>query len=239
VGDFNAHLGTLTGDTAEESSNGRLLKSLLQLVFNNGENDDYLSILNTRPDAFGVPTRQEGSKSSIPDYIICSVLLLSRVNSFHIESQSQKDGANACGSDYHLLLLKWKQDVVPSSKINQAPHFAWDTTVLLKEVCKKEYQAALANRFTSYNAVVDPVLSFPHLIPLSYALRQSLQDTISAIFNHQITLAMAKVVPARKISANSKPFWDESLRDLQILRTAAHSKMRNLKVFPLKIAQPQ
>lgn len=120
LGDFNAHLGTLTGDTTEESSNGRLLKSLLQLAFNNGENDAYPSILNTRPDAFGVPTRQEGSKSSILDYIICSVPSLSRVNSFHIESESQKDGANACGSDYHLLLLEWKQDVVPSSKIHQA-----------------------------------------------------------------------------------------------------------------------
>jgi hypothetical protein len=227
LGDFNAHLGTLTGDTTEESSNGRLLKSLLQLAFNNGENGAYPSILNTRPDAFGVPTRQKGSKSSILDYIICSVPSLSRVNLFHIESQSQKDGANACGSDHHLLLLKWKQNVVPSSKINQAPRFAWDTTVLLNEVCKKEYQAALADRFTSYNALVDPVLSSPHLITLPYALRQSLQDTISAIFNHQITLTIAKVVSARKVSANSKPFWNESLRDLQNLRTAAHSKMRN------------
>jgi endonuclease/exonuclease/phosphatase family metal-dependent hydrolase len=226
LGDFNAHLKAITGDTINESSYGRLLKNLLQLAFNNGESDSYPSILNTCSSAFGQATRQEGTSVSIIDYMICSLPSLARVSSFHIENKSQDDGANACGSDHHLLSLKWKQSITHTS-FAQLLRFMWDIDCLQDEVVRKKYQASLSIHLPKYKSLADSLTLAPGFDKLPFVLRQSLQDTVAALFNHHITLAMASAVPVKKVTSFSKPYWDESLRDLQARRSAAHSKMRN------------
>jgi hypothetical protein len=226
LGDFNAHLGTITGDTINLSSNARLLKNLLEVAFNNGQDNMYPSLLKTTPSRFGQATRQEGALSSILNYMICSLSSLARVSSFQVEIKYQDDGANACGSDHHLLILKRKQETVHSS-FEQPFCLMWDISSLQDELVRKKYQEALHGLLHKYKSLVEPLTLVPGFNHLPFVLRQLLQNTVATLLNHQVTLAMASVVPVIKVTPFSKPYWDESLCNLQTLRSSAHAKMRN------------
>lgn len=203
---------------------------MLVLAFlNNGENGLYPSLLNMHPSAFGQVTSQEGASRSIIDYAIASLSSLPRVASFQIHNNTSQDqGSNACGSDHHLLtLLKWRQ-VITHSPITTPSRYMWNIACLQSSEVQDKYEKSLSLLQTQYDSFVNPLkFTNPNMATLPYALRQSLQDTLAALFNHQVTLALYDSVPANKVTANSKPFWDASLRDLQNRRSAAHAKMRN------------
>lgn len=108
VGDFNARLGSITGDKDTITSNGKLLQSFLHSAFADGESGAYLSLLNTAFDCKGLPTRCENGRTSIIDYLITAPESLHRVLDVEVQCHDQFDGANALGSDHHLLYVDWK-----------------------------------------------------------------------------------------------------------------------------------
>jgi exonuclease III len=119
LGDFNARLGAIMGDRGIVNSNGKLLLSFLHSAFADGDNGDYNSLLNASFDCKGKPTKEESGWTSIIDYLITAPESLQRVDKVHVECRNQTAGANALGSDHHLLYLDWK--VMPVADTPEDP----------------------------------------------------------------------------------------------------------------------
>jgi hypothetical protein len=80
MGDFNARLGSISGDRGVINANGKLLLGSLRSAFADGNDDStYLSLLNACSGGSGTPTREEIGKTSIIDYFITAPKFLRRV----------------------------------------------------------------------------------------------------------------------------------------------------------------
>jgi hypothetical protein len=121
VGDFNARLGPITGDKDTVNSNRKLLQSFFHSAFADGDNNTYHSLLNAAFGCKGIPTRAENGRTSVIDYLITAHESIYRVQGVHVECQDQALGANALGSDHHLLYVDWKLSVeTPQQEISTA-----------------------------------------------------------------------------------------------------------------------
>ena len=69
LGDFNARIGVLSGDTAENGNCKRFLE-FLRVAFSDGVDGVYRSLLSTQGPNLGKPTRLENDHASVIDYII-------------------------------------------------------------------------------------------------------------------------------------------------------------------------
>lgn len=104
LGDFNARIGTVSGDLAT-NENGPLLIEFLRAAFADGENEAYQCLLNSTYGHHGSPTFRARGQTSIVDFIITSRESLHRVHHVHVANDTQARGANGIGSDHNLLFV--------------------------------------------------------------------------------------------------------------------------------------
>lgn len=110
LGDFNARVKAVSGDR-EVNQNGPLLLECLRFAFADGEEGNYQCLLNASFGQSGIPTFSARGQQSIVDYFVTAKESLFRVRRVHVETTTHKLGANAIGSDHHLLFLDWKVNV--------------------------------------------------------------------------------------------------------------------------------
>jgi exonuclease III len=140
LGDFNARIGAISGDTAT-NANGPLFLDFLKSAFSDGEQNEFRCILNSAFGCHSVQTFQKRGQTSIIDYAITAPESLSRVAKFHIETVDQKFGVNALGSDHHLLYADWLLDVeVPVLDTNS--RLIWNKDRLQDTGIRQAFQQA-------------------------------------------------------------------------------------------------
>lgn len=147
IGDFNARLGHLSGDHGDISSNGKLLLTFLRSAFADGEDDNFVSLLNNSFDCKGLPTREERGSRTIIDYLITSPESLYRVKDVHVQCHKQADGANALGSDHHLLFVDW--DLAAASPPEDLQRTVWNYLELEKQEVSETYERTLEGELQS------------------------------------------------------------------------------------------
>ena len=154
VGDFNARLSTISEDR-DSNPNGKLLQSFLRSAFADGDNDMFLSLLNTAFECRGLPTRCENGRTSIIDYLITAPESLHRVLQVRVECNDQLEGANALGSDHHLISVDWKLSVdVPEE--SSAQRRITDYSKLQDPATLQAFQAALSGEMDSWSTSATP-----------------------------------------------------------------------------------
>ena len=155
VGDFNARLGAISEDR-DSNPNGKLLQSFLRSAFADGDNDTFLSLLNTSFECRGLPTRCENGRTSIIDYLITAPESLHRVLQVRVECHDQLEGANALGSDHHLLFVDWRL-TVEAPEESRPLRIVTDYSKLQEPATLQAFQAALSSELSDWTATAAPV----------------------------------------------------------------------------------
>lgn len=129
LGDFNARLGAVSGDKGT-NQNGPLLLDFLRSAFSDGQDNHFQCLLNSTFGCQGFPTFAKRGQQSIIDYAITGPESLSRIARVHIETKVQKLGANALGSDHHLIFADWRLTIETPSPPSRKSRLVWDKTRL-------------------------------------------------------------------------------------------------------------
>jgi hypothetical protein len=129
LGNFNARIGQISGDTAE-NGNCRPFLEFLGLAFLDGVDSSFESLLNCSGPNKGRPTRFENGHASILDYIITKPSCR-RAKMVHVECIAEDQGANGLGSDHNLLSIDWEQIISPAGAsspraLTQPYRLCWD-----------------------------------------------------------------------------------------------------------------
>jgi endonuclease/exonuclease/phosphatase family metal-dependent hydrolase len=232
LGDFNARLGLISGDRGTMSSNGKLLLAFLRSAFADGEGDwMYVSLLNASPGGVGVPTREETGKTSTIDYLITAPESLTRVQDVHVENCNQSLGANALGSDHHLLFVDWKlvSEELPKANPNRTIK---NYQRLQDPVIKAAYQKALTSELAQWSLSLE---AFSDLCNDSNSpqdvILQGLDSKYESLIQH-IAKAEADTFPTKVVGPNARSWWDEELQDLIKSRTEAHEEWKSFCQSP-------
>jgi hypothetical protein len=106
LGDFNARIGQISCDTAENGNCRRFLE-FLGLAFSDAVDQTFRSLLNCSCPNRGRPIRFENGHASVLDYIISKPPCHAKM--VHVECIAQDKGANGLGSDHDLLWGDWEQ----------------------------------------------------------------------------------------------------------------------------------
>ena len=229
LGDFNARVGDIVGDTTS-NSNGTLLLELLRLSFGDGGDDGYSCLVNNTHGCHGKATREESGRSSIIDYFISAKSSVSRIEKMSINRMRQEDGANALDSDHHLLQIVYTMRF-EHAETSQCTRIVWDRAGLAVAEKRDKYQAALKPRLELWQQNFTTLTSHAEFNELLNSTQQLLLDAMYEHLNLQITVALSQAITAKRVSPQSRTWWDEELRDLTSLRTSAHAKLKEHEVM--------
>jgi hypothetical protein len=230
LGDFNARLGNISGDS-DRNANGARFLEMLRVAFSDNPAGTYTSLLNCSPDCFGLPTRVEGGHRSVIDYIICPALSRSRVSKVHVETHEQKKRANGCGSDHNLLWVDWKLWNVSDDVTEIQSHcyrLCWKKDALSDPAIAARYNYFLTPALSSWQTAFASLISKQDfLLTLSIRERQILIDGAYASWNFIVHDALCRSVPVKSVGQRSRDWWDPDLQVLIDRRTAAHASLTN------------
>jgi hypothetical protein len=224
LGDFNARIGQLSGDS-DSNANGPRLLNFIRTAF--GEPGNACSaLLNCSGINHGLPTRSEGGSSSIIDYIVSSSSSQVRVLNTHVETMSQAKGANGCGSDHNLLWVDWQLHCGDGSLAPKSPDYrlCFDKAALFETDVANAYHGILTASLNEWKAAWDSFCVAQVELPaLSPSDQQILIDGAYASWNFLIHDALCSSVPVKSVGRHSKDWWDPALQELICKRTAAHA----------------
>jgi hypothetical protein len=91
----------------------------------------------------------------IIDYILTAPESLCRVANVKVECATQQDGANALGSDHHLLFVDWKLSV-DASNPDCPRRSIFNYLKLQKPAIREAYNTALTSELQNWSLEVDP-----------------------------------------------------------------------------------
>jgi hypothetical protein len=228
LGDFNARIGQISGDTAENGNCRRFLE-FLGLAFSDGADSSFKSLLNCSGPNKGRPTRFENGHASVLDYIITNPSCR-RAKMVHVECIAQDQGANGLGSDHNLLWVDWKQKISPAGAsspraLTQPYRLCWDKNAFSDPGVVKRYQSLITPALCDWSATVSSFMSAPFLQSLPESECQILLNGLYASWFFIVHTALCCSIPIKSVGPHSKSWWDPGLQVLLDQRSAAYSAL--------------
>jgi exonuclease III len=212
LGDFNARIAAVSGDNAT-NANGPLFLDFKKSAFSDGKQNEFRCIINSAFGCHSVQTFQKRGQTSIIDYAIIAPESLSRVAKFHIESVDQKFGANAIGSDHHLLYADWLLDVeVPV--LDTSTWLIWDKARLQDPETRQAFQHTLEKHLGEWRTSASNFLRLRDMKDLPAEVKQHGLDLVYQNFVMAINLSLKRTVPVKQVGPHSCSWWDAELQNL-------------------------
>ena len=147
-----------------------------------------------------------------------------------INNMRQNQGANAFGSDHHLLHIVYTLRF-DHAEISESSRIVWDRASLAIGDNQAKYQEALIPRLENWRQTFLQATSNTDFPSLPKSSQQLILDAMYEHLNLQITVALSQAIDAKKVSPQSRTWWDEELRDLTALRTSAHARLKEHEVM--------
>lgn len=148
-----------------------------------------------------------------------------------VECYDQSKGANALGSDHHLLFVEWKVSAVISEERNQQDTIR-DYSKLQEPETLQAFQSALSGEMSAWQPLptVFEVLALETETLSESALALQLDQLYSLLTEH-IQKAIAATIPSKVVGPNCRSWWDEEIQNLGNIRSEAYIALRSVFRF--------
>jgi hypothetical protein len=182
---------------------------LTTALHHDGAMGEFSWILNASKFSFASPTRVEGPKSSIIDYLLAASSTLPQIRNVQVESDNQVRGANGCGSDHNLLWLDYSLHFDLPSWHAPPPRLVLDRIAFQKEEVQNEYQDQLSPLLEDWNLKVRSILDSPLFLLLPPALWSAAMDGFYQQWTFLFYQAECHSVSIKCISPYSRVYINE------------------------------